>query len=190
MTGGADRRTEELVCRREFVLETLGSIQKHFLNLYMSRKPQCRLGYSSSPQCDSYQLGEMLRFFDRKGMLRIESAFDPAPEDCEPYNGNLNDIIAKFKECPSYQIDSNHTHCGLRNRLMLILERGLLRPSAQVGICLACWKEDKSRESWFESPTGGFWAHTGERFYDRGCRDHGNVKRMYTAVKRDWTPVV
>ena len=178
------------MCRRDYILQTLISIQKHFINLYISRQPQCRLGYSSSPQCDSYQLGEMTRFFSRKGTLRIDSAFDPAPEELEPYSGNLNDIIAKLKECPSYQIDNNHTHCGLRNRLISVLEGPRpLRPSFQVGICLGCWKEDKSKENWFENPIGGTWINAGERFWGRGCRGHRETKAMYTAVKRDWTPV-
>lgn len=190
LTTAAKSWTEELACRRDYVLDTLSSIQKHFVNLYISRQPQCRLGYNSSPQCDSYQLGEMIRFFSRKGTLRIESAFDPAPEELEPYNGNLDDIVAKLKQCPSYQIDSNHTHCGLRTRLMSVLEGPRSpRPLFQVGLCLECWKEDKSKESWLENPTAGTWVNTGERFYGRGCRDHRDTKAMYTAVKRDWTPV-
>ena len=190
----ADHGTEELEARRNYVLDTLSSIQKYFVDLYISRQPQCRLGYSSSPQCDSYQLGEMVRFFCRKGTLRFESCFDSA-RDCgevEPYTGNLNDVIAKLKECPSYQIDGNHYHCGLRNRLMVILEgHRPLRPS-QAGICLDCWQQNKSRESWLENPTGGTWVHnageSGDMVYGRGCRAHREIKAMYTAVKRDWTP--
>ena len=156
----------------------------------MSRQPQCRLGYSSSPQCDSYQLGEMIRFFSRKGTIRIESAFDPAPEETEPYRGSLDDIIAKLKQCPTYQIDNNHMHCGLRTRLMPILDGFRSpRPRFQTGICLECWKADKSKESWLENPTLGTWVNAGERFSGKGCRDHGNTKAMYTASKRDWTPV-
>ena len=191
----ADHLTEELEARRSYVLDTLSSIQKHFVDLYISRQPQCRLGYSSSPQCDSYQLGEMVRFFCRKGTLRFESCFDSARdcEEVEPYTGNLNDVTAKLKECPSYQIDSNHYHCGLRNRLMKILEGNRpLRPS-QASICLDCWQENKSKESWLENPTGGVWAHnageSGEWVYGRGCQAHREIKAMYTAVKRDWTPV-
>lgn len=130
----------------------------------------------------------MIRFFCRKGTLRIESAFGLAPEEVEPYNGNLNDIIARLKECPSYQIDRNHSHCGLRTRLMSVLDGARpLQPSFQVGICLGCWQEDKSKESWLENPTGGTWI--GEKFNGRGCGSHRDFKAMYTAVKRDWTPV-
>lgn len=187
LPGGVE---EELMSRREYVLDTLSSIQKHFVNLYISKQSQCRLGYNSSPQCDSYQLGEMIKFFCRKGTLRIESVFDPAPEELEPYSGNLNDIISKLKECPSYQIDKNHTHCGLRTRLLPILEGPRTpQPSLQVGLCFACWKEDKSKESWLENPSGNTWINAGGRFSGKGCRNHRETKAMYTAVKRDWTPV-
>ena len=131
----------------------------------------------------------MIRFFSRKATLRIESAFSPAPEELEPHNGNLEDIIAKLKECPSYQIDNNHAHCGLRTRLMSVLEGPRPpRPLLQVGICLECWKEDRSNESWLENPTGGMWKNAGDKFGGRGCGDHRYTKAMYTAVKRDWTP--
>ena len=131
----------------------------------------------------------MIRFFSRKGILQIESAFDPAPEDLEPYIENLDNIINKFKECPSYQIDGYHTHCGLRTRLVSILEGPRApRPSSQVGLCLECWKKDKSQESWVDNPTRGTWTNAGFNFYSRSCRDHRDTKAMYTAVKRDWTP--
>ena len=119
----------------------------------------------------------------------MESVFDPAPEDHEPYNGNLDDIVTKLMECPSYQIDSNHTHCGLRTRLMSILE-GLRspRPFRQVGLCLECWRRDKSKESWLENPVGGLWTNVGKGFSGRSCEDHNEIKAMYTATKRDWTP--
>ncbi|KAL6720515.1 hypothetical protein ACLMJK_002439 [Lecanora helva] len=90
---------DELYCRREYVLETLASIQKHFINLYSSRQPQCKLGYDSSPRCDSYQLGEIIRFFTRKGLLRIESAFAPTPDEgLDPYVGSVDDVIGRLRE--------------------------------------------------------------------------------------------
>lgn len=186
LPGGVE---EELACRREYVLATLSSIPKYFLSLYISKQPQCRLGYDSSPQCDSYQLGEMIRFFSRKGIIRIESAFDYTPEDIQPLNGNLEDIIAKLKECPSYQIDNHHTHCGLRTQLLRVLEGPWSpRPRSQVGICLECWKDNKGRESWLENPIRGTWSIENGRMYGTSCREHLSTKAMYTAERRDWTP--
>ncbi|MCJ1454541.1 hypothetical protein MMC28_004894 [Mycoblastus sanguinarius] len=187
MRGEADRSLEELICRRDYTLETINSIQKHFLSLYMSRQPQCRLGYGSSPQCDSFQLGEMVRFFGRKGTLRIESTFAPTPEDYEPYNGNVNDIISKLKESPSYQIDVYHQHCGLRSRLIPILEA--ISPLGQVGICLQCWGGNRGKESWLDNPKQGKWDFR-KTTLARGCQEHQNAKAMYTAEERDWTPLI
>lgn len=180
-------QTEELACRREYALYTLDSLQKHFINLYTSRQPQCKLGYGSSPQCDSYQLGEMIRFFSRKGLLRMDGAFAPAPEELEPYNGSLNDIIFKLKETPSYQIDTHHAHCGLRTRLIPILES--LSPSRQVEMCLACWKNDKYHESWAENPTRGKCNFERMNVNTRGCHMHRKAKTLYTAEERNWTPI-
>ena len=57
---------EELLCRREYLLETIGSVQNYFVNLYTFQPNQCRLGYDTSPACNSFQLGEMIRFFARR----------------------------------------------------------------------------------------------------------------------------
>lgn len=183
----AHQRVEEISCRRQYVLETLGSIQKHFIALYISRQPQCKLGYSSSPNCDSYQLGEMVRFFSRKGLLRVESAFAATlDEDPEPYDSSIEDIIAKLRECPGYQIDQNHSHCGLRTRLMPILDS--LWPLNQVWICLECWRADRSEESWLDKPALGRWSWFKKNKVTGGCQAHRDAKAMYTAEKRDWTP--
>lgn len=185
-----DHKTEEILCRREYVLDTLSSIQKHFLALYSSRQPQCRLGYGSSPNCDSYQLGESIRFLSRKGLLRIESVFTVTTDDgLEPYNGSIDEIIAKLRESPSYQIDRNHSHCGMRTRLMPILDS--LWPSSSVWICLDCWRTDKVKESWLGNPQGGKWDWRKKPQVRAisGCQAHREAKAMYTADIRDWTPV-
>lgn len=164
-------------------MDTISSVQKHFLNLYI-KKPQCRLGYGSSPQCDSFQLGEMLRFLTRKGTILMESALSPSFEEAESYTGSINDVIARLRECPSYQIDENHSHCGLRTRLLPILDRLDL---GQVAMCLACWDEDRVNESWVESPGQESWEFR-KRDRATGCQEHRDAKAMFTAGKRDWTP--
>ena len=184
---GTDVLRDELLSRRDYVLETLGSIPKHFITLYSSRKSQCKLGYESSSSCDSYQLGEMIRFLSRKGLLGIESSFAASlTEESEPYSGKIEEIIAKFRECSSYQIDENHRHCGLRTRLMPLLET--IRPRDQVGICLDCWKGNRSEESWSENPQGGKWDFVMKMSVYGTCQAHRDAKAMYTAAARDWTP--
>ena len=187
-TDGTEHVTDELIYRRQCVLDTLNSIQKHFIALYTSRKPQCRLGYGSSPNCDSYQLGEIIRFFSRKGLLRIESSFaDIREEDIKSYSGSVEDIVAKLRECTSYQIDAYHQHCGLRTRLLPILDS--IWPLNQVWICLECWHRKRREESWLETPHGGQWNWTKKTEPARGCQAHRNAKAMYTAENRNWTPV-
>jgi hypothetical protein len=115
----------------------------------------------------------------------MESTLSSALEEPELYNGNIIDIIARLRECPSYQIDENHSHCGLRTRLLPILDRLEL---GQVAMCLTCWEEDRVKESWIESPWRGSWEFK-KRDRGMGCQEHRKAKEMYTAAERDWTPV-
>lgn len=182
---------EELEYRRASVLDTINSVQDHFLTLYTSKQRQCKLGYDSSPQCDSFQLGEMVRFFNRKGTLRLQGLLT-YDEERQPRPGKISDVLAALRQCPSYQIDQNHTHCGLRTRLLPILDQ-LELLYIQAGVCLRCWKSDRKAHSWSENPIGGKW-----RFritnYDSGrpgstCRrDHATAKEIFTAEERQWTP--
>lgn len=178
--------------RRVCLLETLGSIQSHFLHLYShsSRHPQCKLGYDSSWQCDSFQLGEMIRYFVRKGTLSMQNTF--AFHDRPQFAGSAEDFVFILRQCTSYQIDRNHTHCGARNRLEPAL-RSIVFELSNCGICLYCWKRNRSDESWLENPTGGKW-YVGKPKLDTissGCPAHRTTvttKAICTADERDWTP--
>ena len=118
------------------------SIQSHFLRLYASPGRQCKLGYDSSAQCDSFQLGEMVRFFTRVKTLQIRSTLFDTSDPPEPFSGNLLDLIDTLRQVPEYQIDKFHTHCGVRTRITLLLD--MLQDSPQnIAICLQCWQEDR-----------------------------------------------
>lgn len=185
---------EELAYRRECILGTISSLQSHFLNLYSkpSKGPHCRLGYDSSPQCNSFQLGEMLRFFTRKGTLRLQSLISESVNEAAPsYTGSINALIASLRDCPSYQIDENHSHCGLRTKFMPLLDyvTAVLTPADQVSVCMPCWRKHKNEHSWQES-TIKEW-----RFKDKlphaivnecGSR-HDVGQNMFAAETRDWT---
>lgn len=114
----------------------------------------------------------------------MESTFGPAPEESEPFNGNINDIISRLRECTAYQIDENHTHCGLRTRLIPILNSLEL---GQAAICFSCWDADRMKESWLENPELGSWTYA-KQSSARGCEEHRRAKLMFTAETRDWTP--
>ncbi|MCJ1265118.1 hypothetical protein MMC22_004993 [Lobaria immixta] len=181
---------EELFHRRGCIFETVGSIQSHFLHLYShtSQRPQCRLGYDSSWQCDSFQLGEMIRFFTRKGTLSMQNTFGKF-QDASQYTGNVEDLLSILRQCPTYQIDKNHFHCGPRSGLEAALT-SVVPSLSRTGICLHCWRHNRSEDSWAKNPTGGKWYLGMPRLksVSKDCYDHRSIKAMCTADERDWTP--
>jgi len=185
---------EELAYRRECILATISSLQSHFLNLYSkpSKRPHCRLGYASSPQCDSFQLGEMLRFFIRKGTVRIQSLISESTNEYTPsYCGSITTLLASLRDCPSYQIDEHHSHCGLRTKFMPLLDHltTMLASAEQISVCMSCWRKHKSEHSWQES-TIKEWRFRGELpghaiVNECGSR-HDIGRNMFTAERREW----
>ncbi|KAI9373112.1 hypothetical protein BJX61DRAFT_403897 [Aspergillus egyptiacus] len=127
---------------------------------------QCRCGLGNSSACDTFHLGQMTRFFALRtktiflGSTLLDPDFDPDMDSAsalEFTNNNLQtrppphitSIIATLKQCPDYQIDSNHTACGIRRRFLPSLdciegfvgdERGLL------GVSLDHWRNDDRGE--------------------------------------------
>ena len=165
-------------------------MQSHFLHLYSrsSKQPQCRLGYESSWQCDSFQLGELIRYFTRKGTLSMQNTFTPF-HDAAQFAGSADDLVLVLQQCPAYQIDKNHSHCGARTRLEPAL-KSIVPALMHSGICLHCWKRNRGEDSWLENPTGGTW-YLGKPKLSRlfqGCSDHRTIKAVCTADERDWTP--
>ncbi|KAF2843561.1 hypothetical protein M501DRAFT_925618 [Patellaria atrata CBS 101060] len=187
---------EELISRREYVLETINSLQTHFLKLYSSGERQCKLGYDSSVQCDSFQLGEMIRFFLRLGTLRLQGTiFDL--EQPSIYLGDIDRLIETLRQCANYQIDRNHTHCGLRTRLIPLLDMvqnhlSLDAGSLDLGICADCWRNNQEIYTWREAKRPLMWSRsslTRPRFPLKPvCLGrHIMIRDMFTAVERDWT---
>ncbi len=170
------------------MLETIGSISTYFIDLYTGKQPQCKLGYGKSRQCDSFQLGEMIRHFSRKELLRIQSTIGPDHGQAL-CTDHIVQILEKLRQCPSYQIDTNHGHCGLRSRLLPLLDH--LWPRIEMGICLKCWNKDRRKESWLTNPTGGNWHVPNSSKLESSkdmCRRHAKLKAMFTPEDRIWTP--
>ncbi|PVI01220.1 hypothetical protein DM02DRAFT_525482 [Periconia macrospinosa] len=143
---------DELIQRREHILETINSIQSHFLKLYTSGERQCKLGYDTSRECDSYQLGEMVRFFTKTSTLRLQGTIY---DNSEPtyYLGDIDRLLESLRQCSSYQIDRNHAHCGLRSRMIPLLDLiqnqlSLEISSLDIGICAECWKNHRPGYAW------------------------------------------
>ncbi|KAL2802479.1 hypothetical protein BJX63DRAFT_437836 [Aspergillus granulosus] len=153
--------------------------------LHQQAKPfQCRCGLGNSSACDAFHLGQMTRFFALRtktiflGSTLIDPDFTPdldeydAPET-QPERSlpptDLTALISSLKQCPDYQIDSNHTACGIRRRFLPSLdciegfvgdERGLL------GVNMRYWRRG-------EAPPGGSsgdWPHIHGSWANRAHR--------------------
>jgi hypothetical protein len=157
----ADGHPVELSHRRASILRTIGSLQLHFLDLYASRNRQCSLGYDSSPACDSFQLGEMVKFLTRKELLSLIPFQAVPPDDPEyvwpdPYTGDIEHLIGLLRQCPSYQLDKNHSHCGLRSRILPALEYIRDCIDTGIGIKVMRWRADRPSQTWLTAkPTTG-----------------------------------
>ncbi|KZF23937.1 hypothetical protein L228DRAFT_236919 [Xylona heveae TC161] len=189
----------ELRYRRECILRTLNSIQTYFLKQFTSKQRQCRLGYDSSAQCDSFQLGEMVRFFVRIGTLRLQGNIYDHGEGADAHPGNLDRLLESLRQCPSYQIDRNHSHCGLRTLILPILSYLELWISLEAQICARCWKDDRANYSWLSAPPSRTYKF--QVSAPRGSRknksatsrtpcgtDHGVAKHIFTAETHEWKP--
>ncbi|KAI6344884.1 hypothetical protein MCOR25_011066 [Pyricularia grisea] len=109
-----DDLEHELQLRRERILDTLASVQRHFLSLYSSRTQVCRLGYDSSPACDSFQLGQMVKFLAHKKLLFFVDFSSASLGTIEDFaTTDIGHIISLLSQVTSYQIDRNHTNVSL-----------------------------------------------------------------------------
>ncbi|EEQ89691.1 hypothetical protein RJZ56_000141 [Blastomyces dermatitidis] len=179
---------EELRFRHESILDTITDLQSHFLRAYGALPPessphspqitdpsisafplqppqhsmrlQCRRMYENSRACDSFHLGEIIRFFTtRTKTLHLESTLPPHMHDSgdsedenadhvthnttnstqpPPPPTNIATLLASLRQCPEYQIDPNHIGCGLRRRLLPALDclaSFTTNSTNAVGIC-------------------------------------------------------
>ncbi|OAL44333.1 hypothetical protein IQ07DRAFT_592403 [Pyrenochaeta sp. DS3sAY3a] len=199
---------DELIQRREYILETINSLQAHFLKLYTSGERQCKLGYDTSLQCDSFQLGEMVRFFHKIDTLRLQGKIY---DNTEPtyYLGDVDRLLLSLRQCSNYQVDNNHAHCGLRSRILPFLDLiqnqlSLDTGSLDVGICAECWVQYRAEYAWSLSKRPVLWAHTRSLMNSRSVSNgtlrkghqrtpssclskHVAVRDLFMAVERNWT---
>ncbi|KAF2230047.1 hypothetical protein EV356DRAFT_454594 [Viridothelium virens] len=183
---------EELQYRRECTLDTLSSLQTHFVKLYTSRELQCKLGYDSSPQCDAFQLGEMMRFFSRINLMRVQSTIYDVDTAPQIYTGDIHQLVSTLRQCPSYQINSHHSHCGLRARLTPILD-WIEQALTDLAICANCWEHRRDDYAWSKTKRLPVWRRTEHESLRVSGRKgpcvakHTVMSDMFTAVSRDWT---
>ncbi|KAI5359152.1 hypothetical protein Slin15195_G067800 [Septoria linicola] len=180
------RLEEELLSRREYILDMLQSSIAQFVALYTSRERQCRLGYDSSAACDSFQLGEMIRFLSRTGILQVKGMLFDAADPPEPYEGDIMVLIEALRQVPEYQIDRNHSHCGIRGRLIAMLNM-VTDALHHVGICAECWTASRHEHSWIDAKRPLLWHSQTYRSRGLGHKEmHAQVRSMFMATERDW----
>ena len=191
----------------------MASVQRHFLRLYGSRERQCKLGYDSSAACDSFQLGQMLKFLVSKGLLFL---VDFSAQSLETLSDtsllDVDELLSTLKQCPNYQVDKHHTNCGLRIRIDPILDyiRSMLSANV-ISISHTDWTRRRSEASWQQkSPanrSNGIGRNDeghGEREFaftralanDQRLRYEGAIyvdrmaRALFTAESWNWTPEV
>ncbi|KAL2259651.1 hypothetical protein VTK26DRAFT_6610 [Humicola hyalothermophila] len=159
-----DGLERELQHRRDCILNTIASVPRHFLRLYTtSRTRQCQLGYDSSASCDSYQLGEMVKFLVSRGLLFLVDFFslhssimydNSTDTTTAAAVADVGHVLATLRQCPSYQIDKHHTNCGLRTRMLPALEHiQAMLSSNVVSVSRQAWARDRAAASWFAAST-------------------------------------
>jgi hypothetical protein len=189
------RLEEELAFRRDCILETFQSLQTFYLNVYTSRERQCKLNYGSSAQCDVFQLGELIRYFTRVGTIQIRGTViatnDDAPAHPAVYEGPLLDLVNTFRQVSEYQIDQNHNHCGIRTRILPVLE-SLLVFLQFVGIHGDDWKTSRVEDAWLTAKRPQLRTKKDLQMSASLPREekYARVRKFFTAVERDWADEV
>lgn len=151
-----------------------------------ARSLQCRWGFDNSRACDSFHLGEMIRFFSMRsrtiflGSTLIDPSYDDdydeEQDEREQWNemkgyndskttfydentsraanvvsADILTITASLRQIPDYQIDHNHTGCGIRRRLLPLLDciDGFLgHRQAVIGLVdVMLWKSSNASSS-------------------------------------------
>lgn len=93
----------------------------------------------------------MVKFLTSRGLLFLTdfSPFFSAVAQRDFATVDIPSLLAALKQCPSYQIDKNHTNCGLRTRLLPVLEYlQAMLSSNVVSISRQAWAKDREGVAW------------------------------------------
>lgn len=115
----------------------------------------------------------MIKFLTKKGLLSLVSFQAASPYDSdyvwpEAYTGDIELLIGILRQCPQYQIDSNHRHCGFRTMLLPALD--FIRTCIDTGLGIRLSRSKTGGplfESWIpqQPPSGtkkAVWVGNGE----------------------------
>jgi hypothetical protein len=134
-----------------------------------------------------------VRFFLRAGTLRLENIIIPTGDSLTgetppAYDGDIHLLLDRLKQIPEYQVDRNHSHCGIRTRVVPyadLVSAALL----QAGICGDCWAEDRHAQSWLGVKRPLKWRKQADgvnlKTQDH-ARRHASVRDFFLANDKDW----
>jgi hypothetical protein len=99
----------------------------------------------------------MIKFLVKKDLLSLIpfQAVSPDDEDYiwpDAYTGDIETLIGLLRQCPSYQINQYHGHCGLRSKILPILEYVKACIEAGVGVRFGRKKGDWLHDAWSLKP--------------------------------------
>lgn len=134
------------------ILGTIAASIDQYVAQYSSGTMQCRYGYGNSNACDTFQLGQMLRFFGRKQIMDLRSirSLMGNADGSSMYKGSVLALVKNLRAIPEAQIDPNHQHCGIRKDLLPFLEilETTMNREKCLGICGHCWRTDSGKHAW------------------------------------------
>jgi hypothetical protein len=200
-----------------------GAVQHHVPPQH--RMYQCRAGLGNASQCDLFHLGQMTRFFALRaksifiGSTLIDPEFSPPGAEDEhvgkeqPSIGpDLAALIVSLKKYPDYQIDLHHQACGVKRRLLPILdgiEKFLMDGRGMLGLVPSHWDqlENRQRLQWQSETLFAeeihivlnqiSYVHIGpqsaiavksDSHTTRSLSQEDHARALFTAKKRKWEP--
>jgi hypothetical protein len=112
----------------------------------------------------------------------------------EGYGGDIENLITVLRQCPSYQLDKNHGHCGLRTRVIPALDYIQTFLSSNIGLSSRGWRTDRKANSWTMMKDGEPFRFTRSVSGDPRLKMEGSLiadryaKALFTAGRWDWSP--
>lgn len=98
----------------------------------------------------------MVKFLTGRGLLSLVS-FAPSPADPSATRDfaavDVGGVLAALRQAPGYQVDRHHAHCGLRTRVLPVLEyvRAMLGSNA-LPLSVQGWRKDRAAVTWQRAP--------------------------------------
>lgn len=139
----------------------------------------------------------MIKFFKRTHTLSLSGTLIPTSDPSDPYDGDIFDLLDQLRQVPEYQIDKNHHHCGLRTRILPLLDLVAYSLNNEVGVCLHCWLGERGEYAWSRAKRPLIWKHGSagaamvRQYRVRQAQSHlfkhFDAMHLFMADERMWT---